>query len=222
MSFINQHGFYITNSAYILRPEVLESNFYAWRVTGDQKYLANAQSALDNFNKWLVVPNGSGGIGGIHDVTRTDFQDQDRVDDTESFFFAEVMKYLYGCFSAYPYAVTVYYSFRYLTFDDPSHISLDDWVFNTEAHPFRRDSSNTTAGNSASTSQPLPLSAPVDPNAAQTATSNQPSGTSLPATVTQTPSSGHSLRSPLAFKLTPVFTAVLFLLLWEVIYVFLS
>jgi hypothetical protein len=45
-------------------------------------------------------------------------------DDTESFFFAEVLKYLY------------------LTFDDPSHISLDEWVFNTEGrtgnHLFHR------------------------------------------------------------------------------------
>jgi mannosyl-oligosaccharide alpha-1,2-mannosidase len=35
-----------------------------------------------------------------------------------SFWFAEVLKYLY------------------LTFDDPLHINLDQWVFNTEAHPF--------------------------------------------------------------------------------------
>jgi mannosyl-oligosaccharide alpha-1,2-mannosidase len=26
----------------------------------------------------------------------------------------------------------------YLVFEDPSVISLDEWVFNTEAHPFRR------------------------------------------------------------------------------------
>jgi mannosyl-oligosaccharide alpha-1,2-mannosidase len=26
----------------------------------------------------------------------------------------------------------------YLTFDNPSVISLDDWVLNTEAHPFKR------------------------------------------------------------------------------------
>ncbi|KAF9049289.1 seven-hairpin glycosidase [Hymenopellis radicata] len=37
-AFYSLHGFYITSSVYILRPEVLESNFYAWRVTGDQKY----------------------------------------------------------------------------------------------------------------------------------------------------------------------------------------
>jgi len=42
-----------------------------------------------------------------------------RIDDTESFWFAEVLKYLY------------------LTFDDPENISLDKYVFNTECHPLR-------------------------------------------------------------------------------------
>ncbi|OBZ67545.1 hypothetical protein A0H81_12448, partial [Grifola frondosa] len=37
----------------------------------------------------------------------------------ESFWFAEVLKYLY------------------LTFDDPNNISLDNFVFNTEGHPFK-------------------------------------------------------------------------------------
>ena len=41
-------------------------------------------------------------------------------DDQESFWLAETLKYLY------------------LIFDDPSRVSLDEWVFNTEAHPLRR------------------------------------------------------------------------------------
>ncbi|KDN45182.1 hypothetical protein RSAG8_05097, partial [Rhizoctonia solani AG-8 WAC10335] len=40
------------------------------------------------------------------------------IDHTESFFFAEVIKYIY------------------LTFDEPNKFSLDQYVFNTEAHPF--------------------------------------------------------------------------------------
>ncbi|KAL4255270.1 alpha-1,2-Mannosidase [Pleurotus pulmonarius] len=91
LAFNAQHGFYITGADYILRPEVLESNFYAWRATGDTKYLDNAAAAIDSFNKFLPAT---------------------------SFWFAEVLKYLY------------------LTFDDPEHISLDDFVFNTEAQPF--------------------------------------------------------------------------------------
>ncbi|TFK34475.1 glycoside hydrolase family 47 protein [Crucibulum laeve] len=113
LAFYQKHGFYITASDYILRPEVLESNFYAYRVTGDSKYLDRAASAIDSFNKFLQTPTGFAGINDINDPNTS------KIDDTESFWFAEVLKYLY------------------LTFDDPNHISLDQYVFNTEAHPFK-------------------------------------------------------------------------------------
>lgn len=35
--FYDRAGFYIESSAYILRPEVIESYYYAYRITGDQK-----------------------------------------------------------------------------------------------------------------------------------------------------------------------------------------
>jgi len=111
--FNEAHGFYITAADYILRPEVLESNFYAWRVTGDIKYLDRAASAIESFNKYLST---NGAFSGIDDVNNAQ---STRINDTESFWFAEVLKYLY------------------LTFDDPTHISLDEYVFNTEAHPFK-------------------------------------------------------------------------------------
>ncbi|KAF8656303.1 hypothetical protein AX16_002605 [Volvariella volvacea WC 439] len=112
-AFYNRTGYYITSSYYILRPEVLESNFYAWRVTGDTKYLDRAASAIDSINKYLTVNEAYSGIWDVNNVN------SDKIDDMESFWFAEVLKYLY------------------LTFDDPSHISLDEWVFNTEAHPIK-------------------------------------------------------------------------------------
>lgn len=31
------------------------------------------------------------------------------------------------------------FKYLYLIFDDPGHISLDEYVFNTEAHPFKMD-----------------------------------------------------------------------------------
>lgn len=138
LPFVDQHGFYITNGLYDLRPEVLESNFYAWRVTGNPKYIANAQSALQSFQNFIVVPGGDGGVSGLNDVTQTSFSNNDRIDDTESFFFAEVMKYLYvfWLISWRPPQKILNLANRYLTFDDPDHISLDSWVFNTEAHPF--------------------------------------------------------------------------------------
>jgi len=36
--FYERAGFYITGSDYLLRPEVLESFYYAYRATGDRKY----------------------------------------------------------------------------------------------------------------------------------------------------------------------------------------
>ncbi|KAL0069252.1 hypothetical protein AAF712_003616 [Marasmius tenuissimus] len=112
--FYQKHGFYITGADYMLRPEVLESNFYAWRVTGDHKYLDRAASAIASFNKYLPAKK-TGGFAGLNDV---DNPSEGQIDTTESFWFAEVLKYLY------------------LTFDDPNHISLHEYVFNTEAHPF--------------------------------------------------------------------------------------
>ncbi|KAH9026210.1 seven-hairpin glycosidase [Lactarius pseudohatsudake] len=112
LAFYNHHGFYITDPFYVQRPEVLESNFYAWRVTGNHTYLQRARSAIASFNRFLSTQPGFAGIYDVNDPKTP------RVDETESFWFAEVLKYLY------------------LTFDDPNRISLDEYVFNTEAHPF--------------------------------------------------------------------------------------
>lgn len=131
LDFYYSHGFYITAPDYILRPEVLESNFYAWRATGDPKYFNNAVSATVSFKKYLPA---TVAYAGIYDVTNVD---SSKVDDMESFWFAEVLKYLY------------------LTFDDPDHISLDEYVFNTECHPFKAPSAKSNYG-SGSGPQPVP------------------------------------------------------------------
>ncbi|KAK7038564.1 alpha-1,2-mannosidase [Favolaschia claudopus] len=114
LAFYEKHGFYQTIGFYVLRPEVLESNFYAWRATGDTKYLDRAGAAIDAFNKYLLVP--SGGYAGLNDVMNPGAGYWDIAD---SFWYAETLKYLY------------------LTFDDPKHISLDNYVFNTECSPFK-------------------------------------------------------------------------------------
>ncbi|KAG1876225.1 glycoside hydrolase family 47 protein [Suillus subluteus] len=140
LDFYSKHGFYITAPDYILRPEVLESNFYAWRATGDIKYFNNAVSATISFKKYLPT---TVAYTGIYDV---DNVDSDKIDDMESFWFAEVLKYLY------------------LTFDDPDHISLDEYVFNTECHPFKAPSAKSNYG-SGSVPQPMP-SQPFSPESA--------------------------------------------------------
>lgn len=57
------------------------------------------------------------GHSAIDDVMKAD---PDKADEQESFWLAETLKYFY------------------LLFDDSQAYSLDEWVFNTEAHPFRR------------------------------------------------------------------------------------
>ncbi|KAG8713541.1 maturation of Asn-linked oligosaccharides protein [Ceratobasidium sp. 423] len=99
-------------SYYDLRPEVLESNFYAWRATGDIKYQKRAHAALLSIEKYCKV---DGGYVGIYDVRL--LEQTSYINQTETFLFAEVLKYLY------------------LTFADPQTINLDEWVMNTEAHP---------------------------------------------------------------------------------------
>jgi mannosyl-oligosaccharide alpha-1,2-mannosidase len=67
---------------------VLESNFYAWRVTGNQVYLQRARSAVESFNKYLSTATGFAGIYDVNNSTTP------KIDETESFWFAEVLKYL--------------------------------------------------------------------------------------------------------------------------------
>ncbi|KAJ7643765.1 glycoside hydrolase family 47 protein [Roridomyces roridus] len=113
LAYFEKHGHYITGADYIQRPEVLESNFYAWRVTGNTKYLDRAASAIAAFNKYLPAQAGFAGLNDVNDPSAG------LIDDMQSFWFAEVLKYLF------------------LTFDNPSHISLDTYVFNTECHPLK-------------------------------------------------------------------------------------
>jgi len=97
LDFYNKNGFYILTSDYVLRPEVLESNFYAWRATGDPKYYNRALAAVKSFNDYLIV--GNGGAAGLNDVNNIA---AGRIDDTESFWFAEVLKYLYVSIGFHP------------------------------------------------------------------------------------------------------------------------
>ncbi len=67
---------------------MLESNFYAWRVTGNQTYLKRARSAVKSFNGYLSASPGFAGVYDVNDLGTP------KVDETESFWFAEVLKYL--------------------------------------------------------------------------------------------------------------------------------
>ena len=108
IEFYNKHGFFILDGSeyYYMRPEVLESNFYAWRHTGNVKYYERAVSAYKSFQTYLKTPTVA--FAPINNVNELN---SGFIDDMESFWFAEVLKYLY------------------LTFDDPNHINLDNCAY---------------------------------------------------------------------------------------------
>ncbi|KAH6647474.1 glycoside hydrolase family 47 protein [Truncatella angustata] len=118
--FYKDAGFWISSSAYVLRPEVIESFYYAWRATGDSKYQDWAWSAFLAINKTCSV--GDIGFAGVSDVNSPD--GGQKYDEQESFFFAEVLKYAYLIQAE----------------EAEWQVSADKhntWVFNTEAHPFK-------------------------------------------------------------------------------------
>lgn len=97
---------------YILRPEVIETYFVMWRMTKDQKYRDWGWEAVQALEKNCRVANGFSGIRNVYDAS------PNHDDVQQSFFLAETLKYLY------------------LLFSEDDLISLNEWVFNTEAHPF--------------------------------------------------------------------------------------
>jgi mannosyl-oligosaccharide alpha-1,2-mannosidase len=118
--FFERTGFYIQSSSYVLRPEVIETYYYAYRATGDKKY---QDWAWDAFLKINATTRVGSGYSSIRDVNREDGGGFD--DFQESFWFAEVLKYSY---------------LIQVEGDDEWHVGgdgRDRWVYNTEAHPFK-------------------------------------------------------------------------------------
>ena len=63
-------------------PEVIESNFYAWRATGDKKYYDNAVRFIDSLRDATSVGDANAGIG---DVRQAGWGESGFFDDTERY-----------------------------------------------------------------------------------------------------------------------------------------
>lgn len=99
----------------LLRPEAIESVFYMYRITGSPIWLDKGWKMFESIIK---ATSTSYGHSAISDVTvKQPFQ----LDEMESFWLAETLKYFY------------------LLYSTPDTVSLDEWVLNTEAHPLRRE-----------------------------------------------------------------------------------
>lgn len=94
----------IWSRKYILRPEAIESVFIMYRTTGDEYWREKGWQMFTAIQKYTRVEYGN---SAINDVTTST---PNLVDEMESFWLAETLKYFY------------------LLFSDPSVVSLDEYV----------------------------------------------------------------------------------------------
>lgn len=105
------------DTQYLMRPEFIESLFYAYRITGDSKY---RKIASDTFDKMIShvrqVHNKHVEISAIEDL----YTDKE-LDSLPYYWFTRTLKYYY------------------LIFSDVSTYSLDDYIFNGDGHIFKKN-----------------------------------------------------------------------------------
>lgn len=117
-----QNDYNLVNS-YNLNPENFESNYYLYMITNDSLYYDRAVQYLNDlmvYCKCDGIYNSTGtncvGYSGLTDVIQ-----KARSNSQPSYWFAECLKYLYLTFMR----------------NEPNNpLPFDDYVFNTEAHPF--------------------------------------------------------------------------------------
>ena len=97
----------------IRSPEAIESIFILYRITGKKSLQDRAWKMFENIIKHTKTDIAHAALA---DCTITNPPKSDRM---ESFWTAETLKYFY------------------LLYSDPSLVSLDEYVLNTEAHPLK-------------------------------------------------------------------------------------
>lgn len=103
---------YITRQGgYLLRPETVESFYLLWRLTGDEKWRDRGWSVFEAIEREAKTSSGYASLSSVESSPAP------KKNEMPSFFMAETLKYLY------------------LLFREEDLIPLDQWVFNTEAHP---------------------------------------------------------------------------------------
>jgi mannosidase alpha-like ER degradation enhancer 1/mannosidase alpha-like ER degradation enhancer 2 len=103
--------------AYDLNPEIIESAYYLYHFTGDQKYFNMNKKFWQDIKKHCRTDVAFTAIADVRTMEKKDYM--------PTFFFAETLKYLYLTFSA-----------------EQNNFNFDDYIFNTEAHQFKRSNFN--------------------------------------------------------------------------------
>ncbi len=97
---------------YVLRPEIIESAYYLRHYTNDPTYKTVGDTFFWGLTRYCRTESGYAALRNV--VTK------EKLDQMESFFLAETMKYLY------------------LLEASPDAFPFEQVIFNTEAHPIRR------------------------------------------------------------------------------------
>lgn len=101
----------VLSPGYPLRPEIIESTWYLYRLTGDTAWRDMGRAMFEDFVRHTRTDSG---FAALADVTT-----RQKKDDMESFVLAETFKYFY------------------LLFADPDVLDPSRVVLTTEAHPLR-------------------------------------------------------------------------------------
>jgi ER degradation enhancer, mannosidase alpha-like 2 len=101
----------VLDSSYELRPENIESAYYLYQYTKDEKYLEMGKEMFESIVKYCRTETGYTALKNMVSKTKNDFMD--------SYFLAETMKY------------------AYLLFADEKTLDFKNTIFTTEAHPLR-------------------------------------------------------------------------------------
>ncbi|KAI4872283.1 hypothetical protein NFI96_027708 [Prochilodus magdalenae] len=110
-----------------LRPEFAESTYFLYKATRDPYYLEAGRTVLENLNRFARVPCG---FAAMKDVRTGSHEDR-----MDSFFLAEMFKYLFLLFAE----------------EEDLPFDVEDYVFTTEAHLLPLSLSTTLLSNLAST-----------------------------------------------------------------------
>ena len=100
---------------YDLNPEIIESAYYLYHITGKTKFYEMAEGYWEDIKTYCKTDIAFASVEDVRTMEKRDYM--------PTFFFAETLKYLYLIFT-----------------ESTGDFSLDDYVFNTEAHPFKKAS----------------------------------------------------------------------------------
>jgi mannosidase alpha-like ER degradation enhancer 1/mannosidase alpha-like ER degradation enhancer 2 len=99
------------SAAYELNPEIIESAWYLYDYTKDTTYLQMGKQYYNDILKYCKTATAFSSVA--------DVRTKQQHNGLPTYFFAETMKYFY------------------LLFTPDTGLNTADYVFNTEAHPFR-------------------------------------------------------------------------------------